>query len=125
MLQRIAGLALVASILSFAQTSANNPAAAAPEAPPIPSCPAGAPLGAVDLRVLSPQNADRLPFRNINHLSEGDTLLYAPVLRGREKRPGEIALVVVPLKRDPDKPILVVTDPRSAHRSRSRCRIPH
>jgi hypothetical protein len=114
MLQRIAGLALVASILVNAQGTGANPAAAGPEAPPLPNCPAGGPLGAVDLRVLSPQNKDSLPFRNINHLSEGDTLLYAPVLRGHEKRPGEIALVMVPAKVEPDKPMLIVTDPKSA-----------
>jgi len=114
MLLRIAGLALVASILVTAQSTANNPAAPAPEAPPIPNCPAGGPLGAVDLSVLSPQNTDVLPFRTINHLSEGDTLLYAPLLRGHEKRPGEIALVMVPAKIDPDKPMLIVTDPKPA-----------
>ena len=114
MLQRIAGLALVASILSNAQNTANNPAAPAPEAPPIPSCPAGGPLGAVDLSVLSPLNTDALPFRTINHLSEGDTLTYAPLLRGHEKRPGEIALVMVPAKIDPGKPMLIVTDPKPA-----------
>lgn len=116
MLQRIAGLALIASILSFAQNNANNPAAATPEAPPIASCPAGGPLGAVDLRVISPENSNPLPFQTINHLSENDTLTYQPVLRGREKRPGEIALVMVPLKHDPDKPLVIVTDPRSAEK---------
>lgn len=113
MLLRIAGLAFVASIL-WSQTRLANPAAAAPEAPPIPNCPAGGPLGAVDLSVRSPQNQDPLPFRSINHLSEGDTLLYAPLLRGHERRPGEIALVMVPAKIDPDKPMLIVTDPKPA-----------
>ncbi len=116
MLQRIAGLALIASILSLAQSSTKNPAAAAPEAPPIASCPAGGPLGAVELRVISPENTNPLPFQTINHLSENDTLTYQPVLRGREKRPGEIALVMVPLKHDPDKPMVIVTDPRSAEK---------
>jgi hypothetical protein len=116
MLLRIAGLALVASALLIGQSAVNNPAAPAPEAPAIPNCPAGGPLGAVDLSVLSPQNQDPLPFRNINHLSEGDTLLYAPLLRGHEKRPGEIALVMVPAKTDPDKPLLIVTDPKPAEK---------
>lgn len=93
-----------------------NPAAAAPEAPPLPACPAGAPLGSLDLRVASASNKDPLPFRNINHLGEGDTLLYAPLLRGREKRPGEIALVMVPVNIDPDQPMLIVTDPRAAEK---------
>jgi hypothetical protein len=114
MLLRIAGLALVASVLLRAQSNVENPAAANPEAPPIPNCPAGGPLGAVDLSVTSARNQEPLPFRNINHLSEGDTLLYAPILRGHEKRPGEIALVLVPNKIDPDKPLLIVTDPKPA-----------
>lgn len=80
----------------------------------MPACPAGAPLGSVDLRVASAPNNEPLPFRNINHLGEGDTLLYAPLLRGREKRPGEIALVMVPANIDPDQPMLIVTDPRPA-----------
>lgn len=97
-----------------APSHAENPAAPTPEAPPIASCPAGAPLGSIDLRVASAPNQEPLPFRNINHLNEGDTLLYAPLLRGREKRPGDIALVMVPSKIDPDKPMVIVTDPRPA-----------
>jgi hypothetical protein len=50
-----------------------NPAAAVPAAPPFVTCPAGAPLGAVDLQVQA--GDQRLPFRTINRLSEGDTLL--------------------------------------------------
>ena len=89
-----------------------NPAAAAPEAPPFVTCPAGGPLGAVDLRV--EDGGQPLPFRTINHLSEGDTLLYAPILRGKEKRPGEVALVLVPEKRQPGEADIVVTDPKPA-----------
>ena len=55
-----------------------------------------------------------LPFRTINHLSEGDTLRYAPILRGKEKRPGEVALVLVPEKRQPGGEDIVVTDPKPA-----------
>src|SRR5581483_11969874 len=60
-----------------------------------------------------------LPFRTINHLSEGDTLLYAPILRGKEKRPGEVALVLVPEKREPGQEDIVVTDPKSADKPQS------
>src|SRR4051812_19746436 len=70
-----------------------NPAAAVPTAPPFVTCPAGAPLGAVDLQVQA--GDQRLPFRTINRLSEDDTLLYAPVLHGKQKRSGEIALVLI------------------------------
>jgi len=86
--------------------------------PPALTCPAGAPLGAVDLRVKSPSNSETLPFQEINHLSEGDTVLYSPVLRGTEKRPGEVALVLIPANRAPDSVALVVTDPARADRSR-------
>src|SRR5262245_61715653 len=89
-----------------------NPAAAAPEAPPFVACPAGAPLGAVDLQVQA--GDQRLPFRTITHLTEGDTVLYTPVLRGKEKRPGEVALVLVPEKRKPGDPDILVTDPKPA-----------
>ena len=57
-----------------------------------------------------------LPFRTINHLSEGDTVLYAPILRGREKRPGEVSLVMVPAKRKADKDVVIVTDPKPAEK---------
>lgn len=92
-----------------------NPAAAAPEAPPLVSCPAGAPLGKVDLKVEA-AGSETLPFRTINHLSEGDTVRYAPVLRGKEARPGEIALVLVPEKIEKGQPEILVTDPRPANK---------
>jgi hypothetical protein len=91
------------------KTPQPNPAAAVPQAPPFVTCPAGAPIGAVDLQVRA--GDQRLPFRTINHLSEGDTVYYAPLLRGKEKRPGEVALVLVPEKRIPGDPNIVVTDP--------------
>src|SRR5215471_7888316 len=95
---------------SDSQTPQPNPAAAVPEAPPFVTCSAGAPIGAVDLQVRA--GNERLPFRTINHLSEGDVLLYAPLLRGKEKRPGEVALVLVPEKRIPGDPDILVTDPK-------------
>ena len=82
--------------------------------PPPASCPAGAPIVAVDLRVKSLNNPDTLPFQTINHLSEGDEVLYSPILRSREKRPGEISLVMVPAKRQPKDPSLLVADPKPA-----------
>ena len=89
-----------------------NPAAAAPESPAFVTCPAGAPLGAVDLQVES--GDQRLPFRTIVHVSEDDKILYAPILRGKEKRPGDVALVLVPEKRQPKQPDIIVTDPKPA-----------
>ena len=52
--------------------------------PPI-TCPAGAPIGSVDLRVQSPGKGDPLPLRTINRLEEGDTIRYAPLLRSNER----------------------------------------
>ncbi len=118
MVLRGASLALLALFLLNGQ-SRTPPAASAengvpPEAPPPITCPAGAPIGAVDLRVRSAKGGEPLPFRTINHLSEGDTVLYSPILRGREKRPGEVSLVMVPAKREPGKDALIVTDPKPA-----------
>lgn len=90
----------------------------APVPPPL-TCPAGAPLGSIELSVRSTRNADALPFQNINHLSEGDTLLYNPILRLHEKRLGEVALVMVPARRDPKAEPLIVTDPKSADKEQS------
>ncbi|MGA8029926.1 MAG: hypothetical protein WB992_22510, partial [Bryobacteraceae bacterium] len=109
--------ALAAFLLNGQSAPSSNPSADVPEAPPIVTCPAGGPLGAVDLRVQSSDNSEPLPFLNINHLSEGDTLLYSPILRGREKRRGEIALVMVPAKAGAQKDAVVVTDPKPAHES--------
>jgi hypothetical protein len=120
MVLRAAGIALLASLLLQAQTTPSsntevtNPAAASPEAPPLVNCPAGGPLGAVDLRVLSPKKDDPLTFRTIVHLTEGDTLSYAPVLIGSQKRPGEIALVMLQAKQHPGEGPLMVTDPKPA-----------
>jgi hypothetical protein len=92
-----------------------NPAAASPVAPPLAACPAGAPLGPIDLQVES--GGQRLPFRGINRLSEGDILHYAPILHPREKRRGEIALVLVPQKRAPGQPGIIVTDDEDADKA--------
>ena len=123
MLARAVTLAFVALFTAWAQDGthpssaselANTPTAT-PEATPLMSCPAGSPLGAVDLQVRSPKGADQpLPFQTINHLSEGDTVLYAPISHGREKRRGEIALVMVPAQRHQGDEALLVTDPKPA-----------
>src|SRR5579875_428770 len=119
MILRAACLALLVCSLGGAQSTSPSSASEQPnpaaEAPPIVACPAGGPLGAVDLRVRSPQAGEEpLPFRTINHLSEGDTLRYAPILRGKEKRPGEVALVLVPEKRLPTEADILVIDPKPA-----------
>ena len=80
--------------------------------PPLPAltCPAGAPLGTMELRVRAVGQKEMLPLQEINRLSEGDTVVYSPVLRGGEKRAGEVALVLVPAKRTDDSETLIVTD---------------
>ncbi len=124
MLLRAASLTVLALFTLGAQDNqassvSEQPAAAAavPAAPPLLSCPAGSPLGAVDLQVRSPKTGEQpLPFQTINHLSEGDTVLYTPILRGKEKRPGEIALVMVPAQHHGGQDALLVTDPKPAEK---------
>jgi hypothetical protein len=94
--------------------SSDNSAPDSATAPPPVACPAGAPVGAVELRVQSSSNSESLPFQNINHLTEGDTVLYSPILRPKEKRPGEVSLVMIPAKRAAKEPGVLVTDPKSA-----------
>jgi hypothetical protein len=100
------------------RTEQANPAAAAPEAPPFVTCPAGGPLGAADLKVQAGGD-QALPFRTINRLAEGDRLIYTPILRGKEKRPGDIALVLVPEKRQAQNEDIIVTDPKPADKFES------
>ena len=83
---------------------------------PALTCPAGAPLGTMELQVKSPGNKDSLPLQEINRLSEGDTVIYSPVLRGIERRPGEVALVLVPAKRHADSDMLIVSELARADR---------
>lgn len=85
-----------------------------PEAPPPLTCPAGTPIGPVNLEVHSLTSPDPLPFQSIIHLSEGDVVKYSPILKGKEKRIGEVSLVMVPAKRTAQEPLLIVTDPKPA-----------
>lgn len=93
-----------------------NPAAVTPDASTLASCPAGSPLGEMDLKVKTSSSAEPLPFVNIVHLSEGDSVEYSPLGRGREKREGEVALVLVPSK-IADNDQLIVTEVRDAGKS--------
>ena len=116
MVLRLSGLLLAVCLLNQAQ---NNPPAAAVNAEVTETsplvCPAGAPIGPIDLLVRSPRAGDEpLPFRTINHLSEGDTVLYSPIIRGHDKRNGEISLVMVPEKHGAGTDPLIVTDPKPA-----------
>jgi hypothetical protein len=66
--------------------------------------------------LVDPGGGQALPFRTINHLSEGDLVLYSPVLRGNEKRSGEVALVLVPATVKPGEQDILVTDPTDANK---------
>ncbi len=84
-------------------------------APPL-VCPAGAPIGTVDLRVASPKTGgEALPLRTINRLGEGDTLLYRPVRRSTEERKGDVALVLVPANKKATGQNLLILDPKPAN----------
>jgi hypothetical protein len=82
-------------------------------------CPAGNPIGDINLQVQSSRGDSPLPLRTINRLSEGDTVLYAPVQRGHLKRHGEVTLVLVPAIRAPGQDSLIVTDPKRADEPQS------
>jgi hypothetical protein len=77
-------------------------------------CPAGAPIGSVDLRVLRKPGGSALPLKTINRLEEGDSVLYRPLLRASETRKGEVTLVMVPANRTPDQDLLEVLEPKLA-----------
>ena len=83
--------------------------------PPL-ACPAGGPLGSVDLRVSSPRRGggEPLPLRTINRVEEGDTILYKPLLRSGEQRKGEVTIVLVPANPTAAGEKLLVLEPKSA-----------
>lgn len=94
------------------------PAQARAESASIPPlvCPAGAPIGIVDLRVASPlAGGEALPLRTINRLGEGDTLLYRPVRRSTEERKGDVTLVLVPANQAATGQKLLILDPKPAN----------
>ena len=90
-----------------------------PSTPAPTVCPAGSPIGDINLQVESSRGDSPLPLRTINRLSEGDTVLYAPVLRGHAKRHGEVTLVLVPAVRGPGRESLIVADPKRADQPQS------
>lgn len=92
-----------------------NPAAAPVDSSSFASCPAGSPLGEMSLTVRSGENAP-LPLANIIHLTEGDLVEYQPIEHGRNKREGDVSLVLVPAKISGNEE-LIVTEPRSAEKA--------
>lgn len=60
------------------------------------SCPAGMPLGSFELTVhRATQNDAGIPLNRINRLEEGDHITYTPVLKAKEKRPGQVTIVLI------------------------------
>lgn len=117
---RIAAFVLAVCSFAAAEAVPTSEAAAASEEPvesPAPLvCPAGAPIGPVKLMVRPPTRGQQpLPLETIDKVSEGDTILYSPIVRGRQVRHGEVALVLVPAKKDPAHPI-IVTEPKPANK---------
>ncbi len=88
--------------------------AAAGAVPPL-VCPAGAPIGNVDLRVRHSRGGSPLPLKTINRLEEGDSILYRPILRASETRKGEVSIVLIPAVREPDQDHLTVLPPKPAN----------
>ncbi len=83
-------------------------------APPPLVCPAGAPIGSIDLRVRPARGGLALPLKTINRVGEGDIIVYKPLLRASEVRKGEVAIVLVPVTRAADADPLVVLEPKPA-----------
>ena len=83
--------------------------------PPL-ACPAGGPIGSVDLRISSPRRggAEPLPLRTINRIEEGDTIHYKPLLRSGEQRKGEVTIVLTPANKTAAGEKLLVLQPKSA-----------
>jgi len=85
---------------------------AAPTPPLV--CPAGGPIGSVDLRVASARGKGALPIRTINRLDAGDTILYRPILNPGENRHGEVTMVLVPASKTPHGEKLLVLESKPA-----------
>jgi hypothetical protein len=84
-------------------------------AAPSLGCPAGAPVGDVDLRVESSRGTgEPLPLRIINRLDEGDIVTYRPIVTKITKEQGSVALVLVPAVRHSEEEPLVVLEPKAA-----------
>lgn len=83
----------------------------------VTSCPAGLPVGSVELRVTSDPAKPPLSLRVINRIQEGDIISYAPVLRQNERRHGEVTVVIVPAtKEEQHEHPFVILDPKPAEK---------
>lgn len=82
----------------------------------VPSCPAGLPVGNIQLRVSSASaKTQPLSIRLINRIEEGDTISYAPILRPNERRTGKVTVVLVPASKEERKEqAFEILDPKPA-----------
>lgn len=104
--KQLSGIGLLLVLSQFAHA----------EPPPPVVCPAGGPIGSVDLRIRSVRGSDEtVPLRTVNRLEEGDTILYRPILRSGEDRKGMISMVLVPANRTDGQENLIILEPKSAH----------
>ena len=69
----------------------------------VPLCPAGRPLGGIEVSVKRGEQGPAIPLWKINQIEEGDEIFYAPSLRSNEKRSGKVAIVLVASVPQPDQ----------------------
>ncbi|MCC6588593.1 MAG: hypothetical protein IT168_18000 [Bryobacterales bacterium] len=73
------------------------------------------PIGSVHLNLRRAEGTSMLPLSQVNKIDEGDTIFYAPALRGKEKRTGKVTIVLVAKNPLPDEKYgFVVLDPQDA-----------
>jgi len=78
------------------------------------TCPAGAPIGNINLSVFLAGRSEGLSLRAINQLGEGNRVVYRPILGKHEKRPGEVSFVLLPATPESADERLIVLEPKSA-----------
>lgn len=85
---------------------------------PLVNCPAGMPIGTVSLNLERRPGQGTLPLNRVNRLDEGDKIIYAPVTRAGEKRPGKVTVVMVARRpRADEKYGFEVLEPKPAEAS--------
>lgn len=82
--------------------------------PPV-VCPAGGPVGLVDLSVRSARGGEKeKPLRTINRLEEGDVIVYRPILRSGEERKGDVTVALAPVTPAANGETLLILEPQKA-----------
>jgi hypothetical protein len=82
--------------------------------PPV-VCPAGGPVGLVELTVRSVRGGEKeKPLRTINRLEEGDVIVYRPILRSGEERKGDVTVALAPVTPAANGETLLILEPQKA-----------